>query len=311
MVKYECVCAEYSTMMPENLNDLRAFHLVAREKNFTRAAAQLGMSRSGLSHAITALEARLGVRLLTRTTRSVSLTEAGTRLYNTLLPMLSELDSELASLRALGEKPAGTVRITAHDHAIESVLWPRLRPLLKRYPEIQIELSVDYALTDIVAQQFDAGVRVGNVVDKDMIAVRIGPDFHMAVVASPDYLQGKTVPKMPAELTTHQCINLRLPTRGGIYAWDFEQEGKALSVRVQGQTIFNNTGLMLQAALDGLGFAYVPLDLAQQHIERGRLLPVLQAWWPHFPGYHIYYASRRQMMPALTEVINALRYREA
>jgi len=298
-------------MMPENLNDLRAFHLVAREKNFTRAAAQLGISRSGLSHAIAALEARLGVRLLTRTTRSVSLTQAGARLYNTLQPMLSELDSELATLRALGEKPAGTVRITAHDHAIESVLWPRLQPLLKRYPEMQIEISVDYALTDIVAQQFDAGVRVGNVVDKDMIAVRIGPDFYMAVVAAPEYLQDRTLPDTPAELTTHQCINLRLPTRGGIYAWDFENEGKALTVRVQGQTVFNTTGLMLQAALDGMGFAYVPLALAQQHIETGRLVPVLQAWWPLFPGYHLYYASRRQMMPALTEVINALRYREA
>lgn len=311
MVKYECVGAKYSTMMPENLNDLRAFHLVAREKNFTRAAAQLGMSRSGLSHAITALEARLGVRLLTRTTRSVSLTEAGTRLYNTLLPMLSELDDELASLRALGEKPAGTVRITAHDHAIESVLWQRLRPLLKRHPEIRIELSVDYALTDIVAQQFDVGVRVGNVVDKDMIAVRIGPDFYMAVVAAPDYLQDNAAPETPTDLTTHQCINLRLPTRGGIYAWEFEKEGKALSVRVQGQTVFNTTGLMMQAALDGLGFAYIPLDLAQQHIETGKLIPVLQAWWPLLPGYHLYYASRRQMMPALTEVINALRYREA
>lgn len=295
-------------MTYENLNDLRAFQLVAREKNFTRAAAQLGMSRSGLSHAITALEARLGVRLLTRTTRSVSLTDAGTRLYHTLMPMLSELDSELASLRALSEKPAGTVRITAHDHAISSVLWPRLQALLKQYPDIQIELSVDYALTDIVAQQFDAGVRVGDVVDKDMIAVRIGPDFHMAVVGSPDYLSGKTKPVTPAELTAHQCINLRLPTRGGLYAWDFEKEGKTLSVRVQGQAVFNNTYLMLQAALDGLGLAYIPLALAQEHIASGRLLPVLEAWWPRFPGYHLYYANRRQMAPALAEVIAALRY---
>ena len=295
-------------MTYENLNDLRAFQLVAREKNFTRAAAQLGMSRSGLSHAITALEARLGVRLLTRTTRSVSLTDAGTRLYHTLLPMLSELDSELASLRALSEKPAGTVRITAHDHAISSVLWPRLQALLKQYPDIQIELSVDYALTDIVAQQFDAGVRVGDVVDKDMIAVRIGPDFHMAVVGSPDYLNGKTEPDTPAGLTAHQCINLRLPTHGGLYAWDFEKEGKTLSVRVQGQAVFNNTYLMLQAALDGLGLAYIPLDLAQDHIASGRLIPILEAWWPRFPGYHLYYANRRQMAPALAEVIAALRY---
>lgn len=295
-------------MTPENLNDLRAFAIVAREKNFTRAAAQLGMSRSGLSHAITALEARLGVRLLTRTTRSVALTDAGMRLYSTLQPMLSTLDSELASLRALSEKPAGTVRITAHDHAIASVLWPRLQPLLKRYPDIQIELSVEYALTDIVAQQFDAGVRVGSIVDKDMIAVRIGPDFHMAVVGSPEYLKEKCVPVVPGDLTAHQCINLRLPTRGGLYAWDFEKEGKALSVRVQGQIVFNNTYLMLQAALDGLGFAYIPLELAEPYIKSQKLIPVLEQWWPHFPGYHLYYASRRQLPPALAEVIAALRY---
>lgn len=297
-------------MTHENLNDLRAFQIVAREKNFTRAAAQLGMSRSGLSHAITALEARLGVRLLTRTTRSVSLTEAGLRLYTTLQPMLTELDSELASLRALSEKPSGTVRITAHDHAIVSILWPRLQVLLKRYPDIQIELSVDYALTDIVAQQFDAGVRSGSTVDKDMIAVRIGPDFHMAVVCSPEYLSGKSVPVMPGDLMAHQCINLRLPTHGGLYAWELEKEGKTLPVRVRGQTVFNNTYLMLQAALDGLGFAYIPLELAQPHIASGKLIPVLKDWWPYCPGYHLYYASRRQMAPALAEVIAALRYRE-
>jgi len=297
-------------MTAENLNDLRAFEIVAREKSFTRAAALLGMSRSGLSHAIAALEARLGVRLLMRTTRSVALTEAGLRLYNTLQPMLTALDSELASLRSLSDKPAGTVRITAHDHAIFSVLWPRLQALLKRYPDIQVELSVDYALTDIVAQQFDAGVRVGNIVDKDMIATRIGPDFHMAVVGSPDYLSNKKIPVKPGDLTAHQCINLRLPTHGGLYAWDFEKEGKALTVRVQGQTVFNNTYLMLQAALDGLGFAYLPLDLAQPSIASGKLIPVLEEWWPHFPGYHLYYASRRQVAPALAQVIAALRYRE-
>ena len=296
-------------MTAENLNDLRAFTIVAREKNFTRAAAQLGMSRSGLSHAITALEARLGVRLLTRTTRSVSLTQAGVRLFSTLQPMLSTLDSELVALRALSEKPAGTVRITAHDHAIDSILWPRLQPLLKRFPDIQIELTVDYSLTDIVAQQFDAGVRLGDIVDKDMIAVRIGPDFYMAVVASPDYLQGKNLPAVPADLTAHQCINLRLPTHGGLYAWDFEQKGKPMTVRVTGQTVFNNTYLMMQAALDGLGFAYIPLDLAQPHITSGKLIPVLEPWWPQCPGYHLYYASRHQQTPALAEVIAALRYR--
>lgn len=296
-------------MRPENLNDLRAFQIVAREKNFTRAADRLGMSRSGLSHAIAALEARLGVRLLMRTTRSVSLTQAGERLYNTLLPMLSALDGELASLRALNDKPAGSVRISAHDHAIASVLWPRLQGLLMQYPDIQIELSVDYALTDIVAQQFDAGVRVGSIVDKDMIAVKIGPDFRMAVVASPLYLNGKTLPVAPGDLIAHQCINLRLPTRGGLYAWEFEKGDTRLSVRVQGQAVFNNTYLMLQAALDGLGFAYLPLDLAESAIAAGKLVPVLEAWWPCLPGYHLYYPGRRQMLPALATVINALRYR--
>lgn len=297
-------------MTAENLNDLRAFTIVAREKNFTRAAAQLGMSRSGLSHAIAALEARLGIRLLTRSTRSVALTESGARLYATLQPMLSQLDSELVSLRSLCKKPAGTVRITAHDHAIASVLWPRLQILLKRCPDINIELNVDYALTDIVAQQFDAGVRIGSVVDKDMIAVRIGPDFHMAVVGSPDYLKGKSVPVTPGDLTAHQCINLRLPTHGGLYAWDFEGEGGKLAVRVRGQAVFNNTYHMLQVALDGLGFAYLPLELAQPHIASGKLIPVLDRWWPHFPGYHLYYPSRRQMAPALSEVIASLRYSE-
>ena len=296
-------------MSTENLNDLRAFARVAQEKSFTRAAAQLGMSRSGLSHAITALEERLGIRLLMRTTRSVSLTEAGQRLMNTLGPMFDDLDHELKALRSFSARPAGTVRITAHEHAIASAIWPRLTPLLAQNPDITVELSVDYGLTDIVAQQFDAGVRVGNSVDKDMIAVRIGPDFRMAVVASPAFLQGKTLPVTPGELTSYACINLRLPTLGGLYAWDFEKTGKSLSVRVTGQAIFNNTYLMLQGALDGLGFAYVPLDLARPHIEEERLVPVLADWCPLLPGYHLYYTSRRQVAPALQFVINALRYR--
>jgi len=294
-------------MTSENLNDLRAFHRVAIERNFTRAAAQLGMSRSGLSHAITALEARLGVRLLMRTTRSVSPTEAGQRLLRTLDPMLSELDSELTSLRSLSDKPAGTVRITAHDHAINTVIWPRLHNLLKKNPEINIELSVDYGLTDIVAQQFDAGVRVGSVVDKDMIAVRIGPDFKMAVVASPSYMKNRACPVLPGVLTSHACINLRLPTHGGLYAWDFEKGGKSLSVRVSGQTVFNNTYLMLQGALNDMGMAYIPLSLAEPYISEGKLMPVLEDWWPLLPGYHLYYASRRQLAPALSHIIEALR----
>ena len=296
-------------MPKENLNDLHAFVAVAQTRSFTRAAAQLGLSRSALSHAMLALEARLGVRLLTRTTRSVSPTEAGARLLSVLSPRLSEIQQELESLTAMRDKPAGTVRITAHDHAIVTALWPRLLPLLRQYPDVQIEFSVDYAMTDIAAQRFDAGVRVGNRVDKDMIAVRIAPDLRMAVAASPGYLAGRTLPATPQELTDHCCVNLRLPTHGGLYAWDFEKDGRALSVRVNGQTVFNNTFLMLQAALDGMGLAYVPYDLVQPHIEAGRLAPVLEDWWPVFPGYHLYYANRRQLSPALALVIEALRYR--
>lgn len=296
-------------MPKENLNDLHAFMAVAQTRSFTRAAAQLGLSRSALSHAMLALEARLGVRLLTRTTRSVSPTEAGARLLSVLSPRLSEIQQELESLTAMRDKPAGTVRITAHDHAIVTALWPRLLPLLRQYPDVQIEFSVDYAMTDIAAQRFDAGVRVGNRVDKDMIAVRIAPDLRMAVAASPDYLAGRSLPATPQELTEHCCVNLRLPTHGGLYAWDFEKDGRALSVRVNGQTVFNNTFLMLQAALDGMGLAYVPYDLVKPHIEAGRLAPVLEDWWPVFPGYHLYYANRRQLSAALALVIEALRYR--
>lgn len=296
-------------MPKENLNDLHAFMAVAQTRSFTRAAAQLGLSRSALSHAMLALEARLGVRLLTRTTRSVSPTEAGARLLSVLSPRLSEIQQELESLTAMRDKPAGTVRITAHDHAIVTALWPRLLPLLRQYPDVQIEFSVDYAMTDIAAQRFDAGVRVGNRVDKDMIAVRIAPDLRMAVAASPGYQAGRSLPATPQELTEHRCVNLRLPTHGGLYAWDFEKDGRALSVRVNGQTVFNNTFLMLQAALDGMGLAYVPYDLVKPHIEAGRLAPVLEDWWPVFPGYHLYYANRRQLSPALALVIEALRYR--
>jgi DNA-binding transcriptional LysR family regulator len=296
-------------MAKENLNDLQAFVVVARERSFTRAAAQMGVSRSALSHAMLALEARLGVRLLTRTTRSVSVTDAGARLLNTLAPRLQDIERELQSLTAMRDKPAGTVRITTHDHAIATVLWPRLLPLLKQYPDIEVEFSVDYGFTDIAAERFDAGVRVGNRVDKDMVAVPIAPALRMAVAASPEYLAGKPVPMKPADLTEHRCVNLRLPTHGGLYAWDFEKGKKQVSVRVQGQTVFNNTFLMLRAALDGMGFAYVPFDIMELHINEGRLVPVLQDWWPSFPGYHLYYANRRQLSPALALVIEALRYR--
>jgi len=309
MAKSAYTYAWNSPMATENLNDLRAFVAVAQARSFTRAAAQLNVSRSALSHTMTTLEARLGVRLLTRTTRSVSLTEAGARLLSTLSPMFSELDAELAALRSAQDKPAGTVRITANDHAIATVLWPKLRELLRAYPDVRVELNVDYALTNIVEQNFDAGVRVGDIVDKDMIAVRIGPDLRMAVVASPDCLGSQPLPTTPNDLTRYPCINLRLPTHGGLYAWDFEKGKKSLAVRVQGQAIFNNTFLMLQAALDGQGLAYVPEDLAAPHLESGRLIPILQDWWPRLPGYHLYYASRRQMAPAMALVIQAVRVR--
>ncbi|MDH6590241.1 DNA-binding transcriptional LysR family regulator [Variovorax sp. TBS-050B] len=300
---------EFTSVLNGNLNDLQAFVVVARERSFTRAAAQLGLSRSALSHAMLALEERLGVRLLNRTTRSVSTTEAGARLLDTVAPRLQEITHELSSLSAMRDRPAGTVRITAHDHAIVTTLWPRLMPMLKAHPEVQVEFSVDYAMVDIAAQRFDAGVRVGNRVDKDMIAVRIGPAFRMAVAASPEYLAGRTPPATPQELAEHRCVNLRLPTHGGLYAWDFEKDGQALSVRVQGQTVFNNTFLMLQAALDGMGFAYVPHDIVEPHVAAGRLVTVLEDWWPSFPGYHLYYAGRRQVSPALGLVIEALRWR--
>jgi DNA-binding transcriptional LysR family regulator len=294
-------------MSSGNLNDLQAFVVVARVQSFTKAAAQLGVSRSALSHSMRALEERLGVRMLTRTTRSVSVTEAGARLLHTLAPRLDDIDAELASLVSLRDKPAGTVRISTHDHAIVTVLWPKLLPLLRAYPDIRVEFGVDYAMTNIVAERFDAGVRSGNRLDKDMIAVRISPDLRMAVAASPAYLQGKPPLQIPRDLTEHQCINLRLPTHGGLYAWEFEKDGQSLNVRVTGQVILNNTFLMLRAALDGMGLTYVPLDLLQPHFDRGELVPVLQDWWPSFPGYYLYYANRRQQSLALTLVIEALR----
>lgn len=296
-------------MNTENLNDLQVFVVVARERSFTRAAAQLGVSRSTLSHSMLGLEARLGIRLLTRTTRSVTTTEAGTRLLATLGPRLDEIHDELALLNELRDKPAGTVRITAHDHAIVTVLWPKLIPLLHAHPDIHLELSVDYGLVNIVDQNFDIGIRTGDLVEKDMIAVCVAPELRMAVVATPQYLEGRILPTNPRDLTDHRCINLRLPTHGGLYAWDFEKGGQSMRVRVTGQAVFNNTFLILQGALDNLGIAYLPYDLVEAHIEEGRLVPVLKDWWPRFPGYHLFYANRRQNSPALSLVIEALRHR--
>ena len=311
MRKYEYTGAQNSPMMSkEKLNDLQAFATVAHERSFTRAAAILGVSRSALSHTLLALEARLGVRLLIRTTRSVSPTDAGNRLLAVLAPRLNEIEAELASLRASRDKPAGTVRITANDHAIVTVLWPRLRPLLTQYPDIHIEFSVGYELTDIAAQRFDAGVRMGDQVDKDMIAVRITPDVQMAVVAAPAYLAGRAAVRRPEDLMAHNCVNLRLPTHGGLYAWEFEKGSQKTSVRVDGQTVFNNTFLMIQAALDGAGIAYVPHDLAAKYIATGELVPLLADWCPHFPGYYLYYPGRQHLPAAFTLVVDALRWRQ-
>ncbi|NUU01433.1 LysR family transcriptional regulator [Herbaspirillum robiniae] len=292
----------------ENYNDLLAFIAVAREGSFTRAAAQMGVSQSALSHTIRALEARLGVRLLTRTTRSVSATEAGERLALAIGPRFEEIESELAALTELKDKPAGSIRITAAEHAANTVLWPRLHQLTAQYPDINVEITVDYGLTDIVAGRYDAGVRLGDQVEKDMIAVRIGPDLRMVVVGAPAYLAGKTLPRTPADLAQHNCINLRLPTRGGLMAWELERDGHPLKARVQGQWTFNSSAPILRAALAGCGVAYVPEDMAAPYLAGGELKHLLKAWTPTFPGYHLYYASRRQSSPAFGLVVDALRY---
>jgi DNA-binding transcriptional LysR family regulator len=295
--------------MRRNFNDLLGFLAVAGERSFTRAAAKLGVSQSALSHSIRELEERLGVRLLMRTTRSVAPTEAGERLLRNLGPRFEEIDAELAALGALRNKPAGTIRITTGEHASETVLWPALARLLPRYPDIKVELAIDYGLTDIVAERYDAGVRLGEQVAKDMIAVRIGPDFSMAVVGSPGYFASRPKPRKPQDLTSHACINIRLPTHGAIYAWEFEKRGRELKVRVDGQLVFNNVGLRLNAVLAGLGLAYLPEDQVGKHLDSGRLVRVLDDWCPPFTGYHLYYPSRRQMTPAFALLVDALRYR--
>jgi DNA-binding transcriptional LysR family regulator len=296
-------------MQRGNFNDILAFVAVARERSFTKAAAQLGVSQSALSHTVNGLEARLGFRLLTRTTRSVSPTEAGERLLFTVAPRFEEIEAELEALSDLREKPAGTIRITAGEHAVETVLWPKLVKFLRDYPDINVEISIDQSLTDIVAQRYDAGVRSGEQVAKDMIAVRIGPDMCMAVVGAPSYFVKNSAPKKPQDLTDHNCINLRLSTRGSLYAWEFEKGGRELKVRVDGQLIFNSTGAMLNAAVAGCGIAYVPEDLIKPHVAAGRLRRVLEDWCQPFPGYHLYYPSRRHSSPAFALLVDALRLR--
>ena len=296
-------------MARENINDLLAFLAVAREGSFTRAAAKSGVSQSALSHTIQGLETRLGVRLLSRTTRSVAPTEAGERLLHAIGPRFEEIEAEVTALGELREKPAGTVRITTGQHAADSILWPALMRLLPDYPDVKVELTLDQGLTNIVTERYDAGVRLGEQVERDMIAVRIGPEVRLVVVGAPLYLAERPVPESPQDLTAHICINMRLPTAGGLYAWEFEKNGRELRVRVDGQLVFNDMYLNLKASLAGFGLSFLPEDMVRSHLNDGSLVQVLGDWCPPFPGYHLYYPSRRQTSPAFALVIEALRYR--
>lgn len=295
-------------MVRDNLSDLLAFLAVARERSFTRAAAKLGVSQSSLSHTVRALETRLGVRLLTRTTRSVAPTEAGERLMNTVAPRLQEIEDEVAAVSELGAKPAGTIRITAIDHVIDTVLWPRLAPLLAQYPDLKVEFSADYRMVDIVAERYDIGVRWGDQVAKDMVAARLAPDMRMTIVGSPGYLAARGAPVSPQDLLQHNCITLRLAS-GGVYAWELTNGDREMQVRVGGQATFNGVYQMLFAALSGCGLAFVPDDLSRPHVEAGRLARVLEDWCPIFPGLHAYYPSRRQSSRTLALVVDTIRYR--
>lgn len=298
-------------MAHENFNDLAAFAAVAKERSFTRAAAKLGISQSALSQTISALEKRIGLRLLTRTTRSVAPTEAGERLLQTVAPRFEEIEAQLAALSELREKPAGTVRITAGEHPAISILQPALKRFLPDHPDVNVEIIIDYGLTDIVAEGYDAGVRMGEQVAKDMIAVRIGPEMRMAIVASPAYFERHSQPETPQDLMVHKCINMRLPTYGGLFPWGLEKDGREVNVRGEGQLVFNNLGLRLSSALDGLGVAYMPEDQVLPFVAKGRLIRVLEDWCPYFPGYHLYYPSRRHSSPALSLLVDVLRYRSA
>lgn len=298
-------------MARDNLQDMSAFLIVARERSFTRAAAKIGVSQSALSQTLRGLEERLGIRLLTRNTRGVSPTEAGQLLLQSVGPHFDGINAGIAALSGLKEKPSGTVRITADQHAAEDILWPALDKFLHRFPDIKVEIVVDYGLTDIVAEQYDAGVRIGEVIARDMIAVPIGPDMRMIVVGAPNYLEVHGAPQTPQELTNHNCINLRLPTHGGLYAWEFEKDGRELNVRVEGQLTFNSVGMIITAALTGHGLAYVPENRVRDHLENGKLTVLLDDYCQPFSGYHLYYPSRRQPTPAFTAVVNALRYHHA
>lgn len=296
-------------MKRDELGDLAAFLAVAEERSFTRAAARLGTSQSALSHTVRRLETRLGLRLLTRTTRNVSPTEAGERLVETLRPAFDTIDARIDALSELRDRPAGAIRITSGEHAAQTVLWPAIERLLPQYPDIRIEIATDYRMVDLAEGRFDAGVRQGEHLADDMIAVPIGPDMRMIVVGSPDYFAERPQPVTPHDLTAHRCINLRLPTRGGLYVWEFEKDGRPLNVRVEGPLIVNDMDLMVRGAVAGLGLAIVMEDQVQAEIATGRLIPVLEDWTPPFPGYHLYYPSRRQPTPAFALLVETLRYR--
>src|SRR3954452_4281321 len=297
-------------MNREDASDLLAFLAVARERSFTRAAAKLGMTQSALSQIVRNLEERLGLRLLNRTTRSVTPTQAGERLFLSVGPKFAEMDGELAALSELREQPAGSIRLTATEYAASEILLPALEKILPKYPDIHVEVIIDYGLTNIVAQQVDAGIRLGELVSRDMIAVRVSPDLRMAVVGSPSYFATRKRPKTPQDLTLHNCLNLRLPTHGGsLYAWEFEKNGRQLNVRVEGQLVFNSAGLLLEAALTGFGLASPTEGHVQPYISNGGLVRVLSDWCPPFSGYHLYYPSRRQPSPAFSLIVDALRFR--
>lgn len=297
-------------MQRDEMADLTAFVAVAQEASFTKAAAKLAMSPSALSQIIGRLEKRLGLRLLTRTTRSVAATEAGERLLQTLVPALEQLDASVAALSEFRDKPAGVIRITSVEHAAKTVIWPVLRKLLPDYPDITVEITLDYGLVDIVAERFDAGVRLGEQVAKDMIAVRMAPDMQMAVVAAPGYLEKYGMPAVPEDLVNHRCINLRLPTSGGLYVWVFQKKGREVKVRTDGQLVFNTIDLIVEAALAGFGLGYLPMDQVEKDIRSGRLISVLADWSPRLSGYHLYYPSRRQNNPAFAVLVDALRYKK-
>jgi DNA-binding transcriptional LysR family regulator len=294
----------------QNVNDLLAFLAVARERSFTKAAARFGVSQSALSHTVRQLEERLGLRLLMRTTRAVAPTEAGERLLERIGPHFDQIEIEVDALNELKERPAGTVRIVAPDYAINNVLWPKLKTFLPKYPDIKVELLLDNGLTDIVTERYDAGVRMGEQLAKDMISARIGPDFRFAVVGAKSYFADRPVPRTPRDLTQHDCVNYRFPSSGALYAWEFEENGREMKVHVDGQLVFNNIFHVLDAALAGRGLGYVPEEIALPHVAKGRLQRVLEGWSPYWDGYHLYYPSRRQSSPAFVALVEALRHRK-